>query len=71
MGDRGNVFAASASSIGLRFRYRGVSCEERIKLAPTPRNMAFARNLRGRIMPDGPQRLDYDRPHVWPLDSVG
>ena len=50
MGDRGNVFAASASSIGVRFRYRGVACEERLKLAPTPRNLAFARNLRGRIM---------------------
>lgn len=50
MGKRGNVFAASASSIGLRFRYRGVPCEERIKLAPTPRNMGYATNLRGRIM---------------------
>jgi len=27
-----------------------VPCEERIKLAPTPRNLAYARNLRGRIM---------------------
>ena len=50
MGQRGNVFAASASSIGIRFRYRGVACEERIKLAPTPRNLAYAKNLRGRIM---------------------
>lgn len=50
MGNRGNVFAATAGSIGVRFRYRGVACEERIKLAPTPRNMAYARNLRGRIM---------------------
>jgi integrase len=50
MGERGNVFAASASSIGIRFRYRGVACEERLKLAPTPRHLAFARNLRGRIM---------------------
>lgn len=50
MGDRGNVFAASAGSIGIRFRYRGVACEERIKLAPTPRNLSYARNLRGRIM---------------------
>src|SRR5690606_6598540 len=49
-GNRGSVFAASGSSIGIRFRYRGVSCEERIKLAPTPRNLAYARNLRGRIM---------------------
>lgn len=50
MGERGNVFAASAGSIGIRFRYRGVACEERIKLAPTPRNLSYARNLRGRIM---------------------
>lgn len=50
MGDRGAVFAASKSSIGVRFRYRSVSCEERIKLPPTPRNLAYARNLRGRIL---------------------
>lgn len=50
MGERGNVFAASAGSIGIRFRYRGVACEERIKLKPTPRNLAYASNLRGRIM---------------------
>lgn len=50
MGERGNVHARSASSIGIRFRYRGVACEERIKLAPTARNLSFARNLRGRIM---------------------
>lgn len=52
MGERGNVFAASKRSIGIRFRYRGVPCEERIKLEPTPRNLAYARNLRGRIMDD-------------------
>lgn len=52
MGDRGSVFAASKSSIGIRFRYRGVLCEERIKLAPTPRNMGYATNLRGRILSD-------------------
>lgn len=50
MGDRGSVFAASKGSIGIRFRYRGVPCEERIKLAPTPRNLAYATNLRGRIL---------------------
>lgn len=50
MGDRGNVFAASSRSIGIRFRYRGVACEERIALPPTPRNLAYARNLRGRIL---------------------
>lgn len=52
MGDRGSIFAASKSSIGLRFRYRGVPCEERIKLAPTPRNLTYARNLRGSILRD-------------------
>lgn len=52
MGDRGNIFAASASSIGIRFRYRGVPCEERIKQPPTPRNLAYARNLRGSILRD-------------------
>lgn len=52
MGDRGSVFAASGRSIGIRFRYLGVACEERVKLPPTPRNMAYARNLRGKIMAD-------------------
>jgi len=50
MGDRGSVFRASESSIGIRFRYRGVACEERIRLAPTPRNLNYARNMRGRIL---------------------
>ena len=47
---RGNVFVASATSIGIRFRFQRVGVEETIKLAPTPRNLAHARNLRGRIM---------------------
>lgn len=50
MGDRGSVFAASKSSVGIRFRYRNTLCEERIKLPPTPRNLAYARNLRGKIL---------------------
>jgi integrase len=50
MGDRGSVFAASKSSIGIRFRYRRTLCEERIKLPPTPRNLSYARNLRGKIL---------------------
>lgn len=52
MGDRGSVFAASKSSVGIRFRYRSLLCEERIKLQPTPRNLAYARNLRGKILAD-------------------
>jgi integrase len=39
----------SESSIGLDFYYRGVRCRERIKLPPTPRNQAYARNLLGQI----------------------
>lgn len=50
MGSRGSVFTASRVSIGIRFRYLGAECEERIKLAPTPRNLQYARNLRGRIL---------------------
>jgi integrase len=50
MGNRGAVFAASKSSVGIRFRYRGTLCEERIKLPPTPRNLNYARNLRGKIL---------------------
>lgn len=31
------------------FYYRGVRCRERLKLAPTPRNLRFAENLLGQI----------------------
>ncbi|MBW8777126.1 MAG: DUF3596 domain-containing protein, partial [Stenotrophomonas sp.] len=44
------VRAATKSSIEIDFYYRGTRCRERIKLAPTPRNMQYARNLRGQIL---------------------
>ncbi len=45
----GGVLAASETSIEIAFQYRGVRCRERLKLAPTPRNLTFARNLLGQI----------------------
>lgn len=45
----GGVRKATEKSIELDFYYRGVRCRERIKLAPTPRNMSYATNLLGTI----------------------
>lgn len=41
--------AATETSVSVDFRYRGVRCRERIKLPPTPRNLAYAKNLLGQI----------------------
>lgn len=49
MGRKGGVRAASGSSIEIDFYYRGVRCRERIRLAPTPRNLRYAENLKGQI----------------------
>lgn len=46
---RGGVRPASKSSIEIDFYYRGVRCKERLKLAPTPRNLRYAENLKGEI----------------------
>src|SRR5262245_1178449 len=47
--DKKGVRSRYRSSIEIDFYYRGVRCRERIRLAPTPRNLAFAANLKGRI----------------------
>jgi len=48
-GRKGGVRPASAGSIEIDFYYRGVRCRERIQLAPAPRNMRYAENLKGQI----------------------
>ena len=50
MGRGTGVRAASDTSIEIDFRYRGVRCQEKIKLAPTERNIAFATKLRTTIL---------------------
>ena len=50
MGRGTGVRAASATSIEIDFRYRGVRCQEKIRLAPTDRNIAFATKLRTTIL---------------------
>lgn len=50
MGTLAGVRPISESSIEIDFRYRGVRCRERYKLAPTPRNMAYASRERGAIL---------------------
>ena len=50
MGNGGSgVRAGSKSSIEIDFYYQGVRCKERIKLPPTPRNLRYCENLKGRI----------------------
>lgn len=44
------VRSASESTIEIDFRYRGVRCRERLNLPPTPRNLNYATNLRGKIL---------------------
>lgn len=44
------VRRGSDTSIEIDFRYRGHRCRERIDLPPTPRNLAWAENLRGAIL---------------------
>lgn len=49
MGRGPGVRAASDSSILVDFRYRGVRCREKLRLDPTPANLAFAKKLKARI----------------------
>jgi integrase len=43
------VRAASDTTIEIDFYYRGARCRERLKLAPTARNLQYATNLLGQI----------------------
>ena len=49
MGDKPGVRVRSESSIEIDFYYRNVRCRERIKLNPTPRNIAYCTKLKARI----------------------
>src|SRR5437870_11692977 len=49
MGDKSGVRVRSESSIEIDFYYRNVRCRERIKLNPTPRNIAYCAKLKARI----------------------
>lgn len=44
------VRVASESSIEIRFRYKGKDCRERLKLKPTPTNIARAERFRGSVL---------------------
>lgn len=46
---QGGVRPITKVSIEIDFRYRGKRCRERIKLAPTPRNLRYCENLLGQI----------------------
>lgn len=60
--ERSGVRAASESTIEIDFRYRGVRCRERIDLAPTPRNVEYARRVRASILLEIAQgKFDYAR----------
>lgn len=47
---RPGVRAATATTIEIEFRYRGARCRERLKLAPTAANLAYAERLRGTVL---------------------
>lgn len=49
MGRGPGIRATSASSIQIDFVYKGVRCRERIRLAPTPRNLKYAQRLKATI----------------------
>lgn len=49
MGRGTGVRAASETSIELRFEYRGVRCQERIKLAPTTKHLRYCEAWKQRI----------------------
>ena len=49
MGDKSGVRVRSESSVEIDFYYRNVRCRERIKLNPTPRNIAYCAKLKARI----------------------
>lgn len=48
-GRQGGVRTASESTIEIDFYFRGVRCRERLKLAPTPRNLQYAQRLLGQV----------------------
>ena len=49
MGDKSGVRVRSDSSIEIDFYYRNVRCRERIKINPTPKNIAYCTKLKARI----------------------
>src|SRR5207247_6515272 len=49
MGDKSGVRVGSESSIEIDFYYRNVRCRERIKLKPTPKNIAYCTKLKAHI----------------------
>jgi integrase len=49
MGRGKGVRAASNSSIGITFQYRGARCREKLKLPPNPANKKFAERLKATI----------------------
>jgi integrase len=49
MGRGKGVRASSTSSIQVEFRYRGVRCRERLRLAPTPANLKYAERLKAEV----------------------
>ena len=49
MGRGKGVRASSLTSIQVEFRYRGVRCREKLRLAPTPTNTRFAQRLKSAI----------------------
>lgn len=44
------VYPITSTSILVDFTYRGVRCQERLKLAPTASNMKFAANMRAQML---------------------
>lgn len=49
MGNKSGVRIRSESSIEIDFYYRNVRCRERVKLAPTPKNLTYCRKLKASI----------------------
>lgn len=49
MGRGPGVRATSATSIQIDFVYQGVRCRERLRLAPTPKNLKYAQRLKATI----------------------
>lgn len=49
MGRGPGVRSASASSIQIDFIFQGIRCRERLRLAPTPKNLKYAQRLKATI----------------------
>jgi integrase len=49
VGDQSGVRLRSQSSIEIDFYYRNMRCRERLKLLPTPKNIAYCAKLKARI----------------------